>query len=106
MQLCRIMVKKLCILFTFYRYYIWVSLLVNLICAFFLWKNGIGMYPMLFWFKIFTMGASFYLINDYRKQIYFYFHNFGLSKKVLWIFSLLFDLLLFFAMMILAYNLR
>jgi len=46
------------------------------------------------------------LVQDYRKQIYFYFHNFGLSKKVLWIFSLLFDLLLFFAMMILAYNLR
>lgn len=64
------------------------------------------MYPLLFWFKIFTMGASFYLINDYRKQYYFYFYNFGLSKKALWIFSLSSDLLLFFALMILAYNLR
>lgn len=99
-------VRKTGLLFSFYRYYIWVSLFINLACAFFLWKNGIGAYPTLFWFKIFTIGASFYLINDYRKQQYFYFHNFGLSKKALWIFSLLFDLLLFFGLMILAYNLR
>lgn len=99
-------IRKTGLLFTFYRYYIWVSLLVSLICAFFLWNNGIGIYPSLFWFKIFTMGTSLYLINDYRKQHYFYFYNFGLSKKALWIFSLSFDLLLFFALMILAYNLR
>lgn len=98
--------RKIRLLFTFYLYYIWVSLFINLACAFFLWKNGIGAYPALFWFKIFTMGSSFYLIKDYRKQIYFYFYNFGLSKKALWIFSLVFDLLLFFALMILAYNLR
>lgn len=99
-------VRKISLLFTFYRYYIWVSLFVNLICAFLLWRNGIGIYPALFWFKIFTMGASLYLINDYRKQQYFYFYNFGLSKKVLWICTLTFDLLLFFGLMILAYNLR
>ncbi len=98
--------RKIRILFTFYRYYIWVSVLINLVCAFFLWKNGISVYPSLFWFKIFTMGASFYLVNDYRKQEYFYFYNFGLSKKVLWITTLGFDLLLFFVLMISAYNLR
>lgn len=106
MKLIRQLSRKTRILFTFYRYYIWVSLLVNLICALLLWRNGMGIYPSLFWFKIFTMGASFYLINDYRKQIYFYFYNAGLSKKALWIFSLAFDLLLFFTLMILAYNLQ
>ena len=98
--------RKIRLLFTFYRYYIWVSVFINLVCVFFLWKNGISAYSALFWFKIFTMGASFYLVNDYRKQEYFYFTNFGLSKKVLWITTLAFDLLLFFALMILAYNLR
>ncbi len=106
MKIIQQVIRKTGLLFTFYRYYIWVSLLVNVACAFFLWNNGIGAYSVLFWFKIFTMGASLYLINDYRKQQYFYFYNFGLSKKTLWIFSLAFDLFLFFALIILAYNLR
>lgn len=106
MQTVKGYIRKIGLLFTFYRYYIWVSLFITLSCAFFLWKNGIAAYPALFWFKIFTMGASFYLINEYRKQQYFYFYNFGLSKKALWIFSLAFDLLLFFGIMILAYNLQ
>lgn len=106
MKIIQQVIRKTGFLFTFYRYYIWVSLLVNVTCAFFLWNNGIGAYSALFWFKIFTMGVSLYLINDYRKQQYFYFYNFGLSKKTLWIFSLAFDLFLFFALIILAYNLR
>lgn len=99
-------IRKTGILFTFYRYFMWVSLLMNAGCAYFLWKNGMSAYATLFWLKIFSMGASLYLVNDFRKQEYFYFYNFGLSKKMLWITTLSFDLVLFFVFIILAYQLR
>jgi hypothetical protein len=99
-------VRKVRLLFTFYRYYIWVSVFIDAACAFFLWKNGMGAYSSLFWFKLFTLGASFYFVNEYKKGEYYYFYNFGLSKKTLWISTLTFDLLLFFTLLILAYQLR
>ncbi len=98
--------QKIRLLFTFYRYFIWVSIFIDAACMYFLWKNGIGAYKMLFWLKLFSMGVSFYLVNEYKKHEYFYFYNFGLSKKTLWITTLTFDLLLFFGLMILAYQFR
>jgi len=99
-------IRKTGILFTFYRYFMWVSLFMNGVCAYFLWRNGMSIYATLFWLKIFSMGASLYLVNDFRKQEYFYFYNFGLCKKTLWGATLSFDLLMFFVFMILAYQLR
>ena len=32
-------IRKAMALFTFYRYFMWVSLLMNVGCAYFLWKN-------------------------------------------------------------------
>ena len=94
------------LLFTFYRYFLWVSVFINAACMLFLWRNGIEAYKMLFWLKLFSMGASVYLVNEYRKQEYFYFYNFGFSKRSLWIITLSFDLILFFGLMILAYQFR
>jgi cyanate permease len=94
------------LLFTFYRYFLWVSVFIDAACAYILWQHGISVYKALFWLKLFSMGASFYLVNEYRKQEYFYFYNFGFSKKSLWIITLAFDLLLFFGLMILAYQFR
>ena len=99
-------IRHIRLFFTFYQYFLWVSVFINAACAYILWRNGIGAYKGLFWLKIFTMGVSFYLVNEYRKQEYIYFHNFGLSKKTLWITTLTFDLLLFFGIMILTYQLR
>lgn len=99
-------IRMIRLVFTFYQYFIWVSVFINLSCAIFLWKNGISAYSTLFWFKIFTMGASLYLTNESRKEEYYYFFNHGISKKALWISTLTFDLLLFFVLMIFAYNLR
>lgn len=100
------LIRFIRLFFTFYQYFLWVSVFINSTCAYLLWINGIGVYKALFWLKLFTMGASFYLVNEYKKQEYFYFYNFGLSKKTLWITTLTFDLLLFFGIMILAYQFR
>ena len=98
--------KKIRLIFSFYTYFIWVSLFIDIACGYLLWRNGTAIYSTLFWFKFFTMGASGYLVNEFRKEEYFYFFNFGLSKKTLWISTLTFDLFLFFACMILSYQLR
>lgn len=99
-------IRNIRLLFTFYRYFSWVSVFINAACAYLLWRNGTSVYSALFWFKIFTMGVSFYLVNESRKQEFFYYHNFGFSKKSLWATTLTFDLLLFFGLMILTYQLR
>lgn len=99
-------IKKIRLLFSFYRYFIWVSVFIDVACAYVLWTNGIGVYKALFWMKLFSMAASVYLVNEFRKQEYFYFHNFGFTKKTLWITTLAFDLFLFFGCMILTYQLR
>src|SRR5690554_377501 len=96
---------KIRLILTFYRYIIWVSVFINLACAFFLWKNGISAYSALFWLKLFTLGASVYFTNEYKKEEYFYFYSFGLSKKTLWISIVCLDMLIFFGLMILSYNL-
>lgn len=98
--------QKLRLIFTYYRNFIWVSVFIDLACAFILWKNGIDTYSALFWFKLFTLGASIYFTNEYRKEEYFYFYNFGLSKKGLWISTIILDMLIFFGLMVLSYNLR
>ncbi len=98
--------KKIRLIFSFYTYFVWVSVFIDAACAYTLWQHGISVYKALFWLKLFSMGASFYLVNEYRKQEYFYFYNFGFSKKSLWIITLAFDLLLFFGLMILACQLR
>lgn len=99
-------IRKIRLLFTFFQYFIWVSIFIDAACMYFLWRNGIEAYKLLFWLKLLSMGVSFYLVNEYKKQEYFYFYNFGLSKKTLWITTLAFDLLLFFGLMILAYQFR
>jgi hypothetical protein len=97
--------QKLRLIFTFYRNFIWVSVFINLACGFFLWKNGMGAYSALFWLKLFSLGVSIYFTNEYKKEEYFYFYNFGLSKKILWITTIILDIFLFFALMILSYKL-
>lgn len=100
------LVRNIRILFTFYRYFIWASICVNAVSAYILWANGITFYKGLFWIKLLSLAVSFYLVNEYKKQEYFYYYNFGFSRKSLWIIALTFDLLVFFALMILAYQLR
>ena len=99
-------IKKTRLLFTFYRNFIWVSVCIDAACAYLLWIYGLSIYSVLFWFKLFTLGASFYLVNEYKKNEYFYFYAFGLSKKSLWISTLVMDMMLFFLILMLTYQFR
>lgn len=99
-------IRNIRLLFTFYQYFIWLSVFINAASMYLLWRNGIGAYKALFWLKLVSLGVSFYVVNEFKKQELLYFYNFGFSKKSLWIITLAFDLISFFALMILAYQLR
>jgi len=60
----------------------------------------------LFWFKIATLGGIFYIVNNYKRKEYFYYRNFGLSKRKLWIPILTFDFLLFLGALALSYQIK
>lgn len=59
-----------------------------------------------FWFKLLSMGFIIIYIDQYRKGEYLYYRNLGLSKSVLWTFSLMFDFILFVSLLIGVYQLR
>ncbi len=88
--------KKIRLLFAFHRYFLPTSLIIDGACMYLLYRNGMGAYSVLFWFKVGTLAASAYFINEYKRHEYYYFFNFGLSKKTLWISTLSFDMFLFF----------
>lgn len=99
-------IRKIRLCFTFYTYFLFASLTIDAMCMSVMWHNGIGAYSSLFWLKLASMGAIFYLVNEYKKQEYYYFYNFGLSKKLLWIVTLSLDLILFYILTIITFQLR
>ncbi|MDR0331986.1 MAG: hypothetical protein LBI15_00815 [Dysgonamonadaceae bacterium] len=45
---------------TFYQSFCFTTIVISLLCGFFLFKNGISAYFALFMFKIITSGLIFY----------------------------------------------
>jgi len=87
--------KKIALIWNFYKNFIFLSLLITLICTFLLWEYHFAIFPILFWTKVATLGISYIFINSYKKHEYYYYRNLGLSKTLLWSGSFGFDLILF-----------
>lgn len=98
--------RTLRLLFTFYTSYAIVSLLITCCCLIISFTYGIGTFTALFWFKIVTLGLIFYFINSYKRDEYYYYKNLGLHKRILWISTLSFDILLFILLFILSIMIR
>lgn len=60
------------------------------------------------WFKVITMAIIVYYINTYKRKEFYYYQNLGLSKKLLWTYTLGLDFLLFLIMsiIILKFNIQ
>jgi len=69
--------------------------MITIACGVITYTNGINVYNPLFWFKIITIGAIVYFINDYKSNEFFYYRNVGLSKQTLWISTISFDFVIF-----------
>ena len=90
--------KTLRSIFSFYKSFAFVSTLITLVSVFIVYINGsagVSMIQPFFWFKLFTLGAIFYFTNSYKKNEYYYYRNLGISKLILWVPTLAFDITLF-----------
>lgn len=94
------------LLFTFYRSFALASLVITLTCLSIIYSWGIGAFNAMFWFKIITLGLIFYYIQTFEKDAFFYYKNLGLTKKILWIVTLTFDVLLFLLLIFLTLKIR
>lgn len=84
---------SLCALFA--RDFAPASLLLTLTCAWLAFKLGAGVFAPLFYFKLASAAAVFFLVDKYRREQYAYYHNLGLSKARLWAPVLAADFLMF-----------
>jgi len=100
------MQKSLRLFFTFYKSFAFASWMVTLSCMIITHTWGLKAFTALFWFKIITLGLILYFINNYKREEFYYYKNLGFSKKHLWISTLLFDFILFIALMILTSKFR
>lgn len=100
------MLKKLIHCFTFYRNIFIVNLLVSLGALSIIYVYGVSPFIFVFWFKVAVLALVLYSHSVYRNNEFFYYLNLGLTKKQLWIFTAVADLLLFIALFILTLKIR
>lgn len=98
--------KTLRLIWTFYMSFILISTLITLCCLILFKEYGFSIFSTLFWFKIATLGLTYYFINSYKHKEYYYYQNLGVSKVLLWVTTLLFDFALFIFFIIQLYKFR
>ena len=98
--------KTIRLIWTFYRSFFVLSLLLTTCNLILFWEYGLGIFVELFWLKVLTLAITFYFINSYKNKEYYFYQNLGLSKVLIWTTSLIFDFVLFIFLIILIYNLR
>lgn len=90
---------RLC--FTFYKSFILLSLVITGFCLRAFWLYGFASFFGIFWCKIASLAATLYFVDASKKREYYYYLNLGVSRKLIWLVVLGFDLLLFILFLIL-----
>ena len=98
--------RTLRLLLTFYKSFAFASLVVTLSCVGIIYTWGFDTFSTIFWFKIATFGLIIYYIHNFKKDDFSYYKNLGLTKKLLWISTLLFDFLLFLILITITLQIR
>ena len=98
--------RTLRLIWTFYRSFLLASAVVTAVCGALFWKWGFSVYMGIFWLKIITLALTYYYVNGYKSREYYYYHNLGVSKALLWATTLLFDFALFIFLIIQLYKLK
>ncbi len=83
-----------------------LSAVITIACLVLFWEYGFGIFSTLFWFKISTLGLTFYFIDNYKNKEYYYYQNLGVSKVLLWSVALSFDFALFIFLIIQEYTFK
>jgi hypothetical protein len=99
-------IKKIKLIWTFYKNFLFLSMLVTLICVGLSWEYGYGIFNTLFWLKTGTLVLTYFFINSYKSREYYYFQNLGISRTLLWASAMLFDFTLYLLLIIQTNRLR
>jgi hypothetical protein len=100
------MVKKIRLLYTFYKSFWLLSIFITTICLRIFWTYGFASFSGIFWCKLLTLALTYYFINDNKKKEYYYYQNLGVSKTLLWTGTISFDFILFLCLLILTHYLK
>lgn len=98
--------KAIRLVASFYQSFLLFSILITVCCIGIFWKYGLTSFVTIFWFKIASLGLTYYFVNSYKRKTYYYYFNLGLSKILLWTATLVFDITLFLSLIILIYKIR
>lgn len=98
--------KTIRLIWTFYRSFLFLSLLITSCCLSIFWEYGFSVFSVLFWLKIATLGLTYYFIDNYKNKEYYYYQNLGVSKILLWGVTLSFDFALFIFLIIQIYKFK
>jgi len=100
------LLKIIRLILTFYRNFFLAAFVITSCCVEIFWKYGVDIFLEIFWFKLFTLALIFYFIKKFKTKEFYYYQNLGVSKAILWITTLTFDLVLFIFLLILTYKIR
>lgn len=98
------LLKRLRLIFTFYRSFLLASVLITGCCLVLFWEYGMSIFNVLVWLKFITMGIIGWFINNYKSKEYYYYQNAGIAKGILWVVTLVFDFSLFLFLMVQLYK--
>lgn len=93
-------------IWTFYKNFLLLSAIITALCLRAFWAYGFVSFFGIFWCKVVTLGVTYYLVNTYKKNEYYYYQNLGVAKTLLWTVTLSFDFILFILLLILTYHLK
>jgi hypothetical protein len=62
--------------------------------------NGLKVLSTVLMFKLIMLGIIILYINLFRKKEFYYYQNLGLSKSILWIYTVTIDLVIFFLLIV------
>ncbi len=89
-------------IWTFYWSFLLVPILIDICCLSLFRKYGFSIFFALFWLKSTTLALTFHFVNGYKKNVYYYYFNLGISKLLLWIPIFIFEFIVFVSVIYLA----
>lgn len=82
------------------------SLVITASAVGLIYANGFEIFTPLFWFKIITLGLMLFFVSFYKKNEFYYYHNLGVSKRLLWTSISIIDLLIFMVLILSTLQIR
>lgn len=89
------LIKRIRLIGHFYKGFWLLSSLITAVCMVLFREYGLSIFSTLLWFKVGTLYIIFRFIKSYKAREFYYYHNLGVSKLLLWGVTLSFDLVVY-----------